>query len=139
MPQLVAQIPWGHNILILKKIKDTSERQWYVSKTTEYGWSCSILGMQIDSGLYKRQGKAVTNFSATMPAIQSDMAQEVLKDPYNFDFLTLGMEAQERYIEQALVDHIQKFLIELGVGFAFVGRQYHLDIGEQDFYDENPS
>lgn len=134
VPQAVAQIPWGHNILILEKVKEPSERRWYVAKTTEHGWSRSILGMQIETGLYKRQGKAITNFSNTLPALQSDMAQEALKDPYNFDFLTLGTEAQERDIEQALVDHIQKFLIELGVGFAFVGRQYHLDVGDQDFY-----
>jgi predicted nuclease of restriction endonuclease-like (RecB) superfamily len=84
--------------------------------------------MQIETGLFKRQGKAITNFSNTLPALQSDLAQEALKDPYNFDFLTLGTEAHERDIEQALVDHIQKFLIELGVGFAFVSRQYHLEV-----------
>lgn len=134
VPQAVAQIPWGHNILILEKVKDPSERKWYVAKTTEHGWSRSILGMQIDTGLYKRQGQAVTNFSRTLPALESDLAQQVLKDPYNFDFLTLDAEAHERDIEKALVDHIQKFLIELGVGFAFVGRQYHLDVGDQDFY-----
>jgi predicted nuclease of restriction endonuclease-like (RecB) superfamily len=128
VPQAVAQIPWGHNILILEKVKEPSERRWYVAKTTEHGWSRSILGMQIETGLFKRQGKAITNFSNTLPALQSDLAQEALKDPYNFDFLTLGTEAHERDIEQALVDHIQKFLIELGVGFAFVSRQYHLEV-----------
>lgn len=130
----VAKIPWGHNIVILDKVKEPEERSWYVSKTLEHGWSRSILEMQIETGLYSRQGHAVTNFSRTLPALQSDLAQQVLKDPYNFDFLTLDTEAHERDIERSLVDHIQKFLIELGVGFAFVGRQYHLDIGEQDFY-----
>lgn len=130
----VAKIPWGHNIVILDKVKDPQERNWYVAKTVEHGWSRSILEIQIESRLYRRQGRAVTNFSKTLPALQSDLAQQVLKDPYNFDFLSLDAEAHERDIERSLVDHIQKFLIELGVGFAFVGRQCHLDIGDQDFY-----
>ncbi len=130
----VAKIPWGHNIVILDKVKEPTERNWYVAKTLEHGWSRAILEMQIETGLFERQGQAVTNFATTLPALQSDLAQQVLKDPYNFDFLTLDSEAHERDIEKSLIEHIQKFLIELGVGFAFVGRQYHLDVGEQDFY-----
>ena len=130
----VAKIPWGHNITILDKVKDAQERSWYVSQTLEHGWSRAILELQIESGLYNRQGRAITNFSRTLPASQSDLARQILKDPYNFEFLSLDAEAHERDIEKSLVEHIQNFLIELGVGFAFVGRQYHLDVGEQDFY-----
>ncbi len=130
----VAKIPWGHNITILDKVKEPQERCWYVAQTLEHGWSRAILELQIESALYHRQGTAVTNFSRTLPASQSDLARQILKDPYNFDFLTLDAEAHERDIEKSLVEHIQRFLIELGVGFAFVGRQYHLDVGEQDFY-----
>ncbi|MBX9942409.1 MAG: PDDEXK nuclease domain-containing protein [Candidatus Obscuribacterales bacterium] len=130
----VAKIPWGHNSIILDKAKDPQERSWYVAKTAEYGWSRSILELQIEQDLYNRQGSAITNFSRTLPSPQSDLANQLLKDPYNFDFLSLDAEAHERDIEKSLVDHIQHFLIELGVGFAFVGRQYHLDIGEQDFF-----
>ncbi len=130
----VAKIPWGHNIIILDKIKDVPERAWYVLRTVEHGWSRNILELQIESGLYHRQGSAVTNFTKTLPAPQSDLARQILKDPYNFDFLTLDSEAHERDIEKSLVDHIQQFLIELGVGFAFVGRQFHLELGDQDFY-----
>ncbi|MBU6455406.1 MAG: DUF1016 family protein [Cyanobacteria bacterium REEB67] len=130
----VAKIPWGHNIMILDKLKRAQERQWYVNQTLEHGWSRAILEYQIESGLHLRQGAAVTNFKSTLPRQQSDLAQQVLKDPYNFDFLSLGAEAQERDIEKSLVDHIQRFLIELGLGFAFVGRQHRLDVGEQDFF-----
>ena len=130
----VAKIPWGHNIVILDKIKVHQERVWYAAQTLEHGWSRSILELQIESNLYHRKGAAVTNFSRTLPSLQSDLAQQILKDPYNFDFLSLDDEAHERDIEKSLVDHIQRFLIELGVGFAFVGRQYHLDVGGQDFY-----
>lgn len=130
----VAKIPWGHNIVIIDKVKDPQERAWYVGKTLENGWSRSILKMQIDTELYNRQGHAITNFSKTLPTLQSDLAQQVLKDPYNFDFLTLDEQAHERDIEKSLVKHIEKFLLELGVGFAFVGKQYHMDIGEKDFY-----
>ena len=130
----MAKIPWGHNIIILDKIKDAPERAWYVQRTVEHGWSRNILEIQIESDLYRRHGSAVTNFTKTLPAPQSDLARQILKDPYNFDFLTLDSEAHERDIEKSLVDHIQQFLIELGVGFAFVGRQFHLELGEQDFY-----
>lgn len=132
--QAAAQIPWFHNCVILDKVKAFKERLWYIDRTVEHGWSRNILEIQIESDLYRRHGSAVTNFTKTLPAPQSDLARQILKDPYNFDFLTLDSEAHERDIEKSLVDHIQQFLIELGVGFAFVGRQFHLDLGEQDFY-----
>jgi predicted nuclease of restriction endonuclease-like (RecB) superfamily len=132
--QLAAQIPWFHNCILLDKVKDVQERLWYVQATTEHGWSRSILEHQIESNLYQRQGKATTNFDRTLPQPQSDLARQLLKDPYNFDFLSLGKEAQERDLERALVDRMRNFLLELGLGFAFVGSQYHLEVGEQDFY-----
>jgi len=132
--QVVAQIPWGHNVRILDLIKDPTERLWYAQQTIQYGWSRNILVHQIESGLYRRQGKATTNFDRTLPQPQSELAQQLLKDPYNFDFLSLGKDALERDLERALIDHIRDFLLELGVGFAFVGSQYHLEVGGQDFY-----
>lgn len=132
--QLVGQIPWGHNIRILDAVKDARARLWYVQKTIENGWSRNILSLQIQNQLYNRQGKAITNFNATLQSPQSDLARETLKDPYVFDFLTLGESAQERAVEKELIKHITKFLLELGVGFAFVGEQYPLKVGEEDFY-----
>lgn len=132
--QVVAQIPWGHNVRLLDLIKDSTERLWYAQQTIQYGWSRNILVHQIESGLYRRQGKATTNFDRTLPKPQSELAQQLLKDPYNFDFLSLGKDALERDLERALIDHIRDFLLELGVGFAFVGSQYHLEVGGQDFY-----
>jgi predicted nuclease of restriction endonuclease-like (RecB) superfamily len=134
VPQVVAQIPWGHNVILLEKIKDSTERAWYAACTTQHGWSRAILTLQIESGLYFRQGSAITNFEHALPSPQSDLAREALKDPYKFDFLTLGREAHERDLEGGLLIHIRSFLLELGVGFAFIGSQYHLDIGGQDFY-----
>jgi predicted nuclease of restriction endonuclease-like (RecB) superfamily len=132
--QLAAQMPWFHNCVLLDKVKDAAERQWYIRKTIEHGWSRNVLVHQIESGLYHRQGKAQTNFERTLPAPQSELAQQLLKDPYNFDFLTLGEDARERDLERGLLDHIRSFLLELGVGFAFVGSQHHLEVGGQDFY-----
>ncbi len=132
--QVAAQIPWFHNCLLLDKVADHQEREWYARQTIEHGWSRSILALQIETGLYRRQGKALTNFGRTLPSPQSDLAQQVLKDPYNFDFLGLGQEASERDVEQTLVLFVRKFLMELGVGFAFVGQQYHIEVGDQDFY-----
>ena len=109
-------------------------RVWYIQKTIEHGWSRSVLGHQIESNLYQRQGKAINNFEATLPKPQSDLAGQILKDPYNFDFLTLGDDAHERELERGLLEHIRAFLLELGVGFAFVGSQYHLEVGGDDFY-----
>jgi len=132
--QLVAQIPWGHNIALMEKIETKEERIWYIKKTIENSWSRNVLTTWIESRLYDRQGKAITNFSTTLPAIQSDLANQTLKDPYCFDFLTLRERFDERELEDGLLDHIQRFLLELGSGFSFVGRQIHLDIGDQDFY-----
>ena len=132
--QLVGQLPWGHNLVILSRVKNSQKREWYLIKAIENGWSRNILAMQIETKLYERQGKAVTNFHQRLPAPQSDLAQASLKDPYLFDFLGLGQEAQERAIETALIDHITSFLIELGSGFAYVGRQVHLEVGGDDFY-----
>src|SRR6185369_11382654 len=131
--QAVAQIPWGHNVRLLDLIKAPAERLWYVDQTIKHGWSRNVLVLQIESGLYLRQGKAVTNFQATLPAPQSDLAQQLLKDPYNFDFLTLTQDARERDLEQGLLDHLRRFFIELGVGFAFVGSQVPLEVGGEDF------
>ncbi len=132
--QPVSQIPWGHNIVLFQKIKDTTERLWYAQQTVENGWSRAILTYQIESHLYQRQGKAITNFRQTLPALQSDLAQQIIKDPYNFDFLTLGKDAQERDMERGLLEHLRQFLLEMGSGFAFLGSQYHLEIGGEDFY-----
>lgn len=131
--QVVAQIPWGHNVRILDAVKDLAEREWYIRQTIQHGWSRDVLVHQISSGLYHRQGKAITNFDR-IPLPQSELAQELLKDPYTFDFLSLGEDALERDLERALIDHIREFLLELGVGFAFVGSQYHIEVGGQDFY-----
>lgn len=125
--RVVAQIPWGHNLEILTKVKSLEEREWYARADIEYGWSRPVLVHQIESGLYHRQGKAITNFDKLLPAPQSELAQQTLKDPYMFDFLGIGKEAHERDIENALVEHITRFLLELGAGFAFVGRQVHLE------------
>ncbi len=131
--QPAAQIPWFHNCVLLDKVKDNAERKWYIHQTIQQGWSRNVLVHQIESGLYHRQGKSVTNFERTLPKPQSELAQQIIKDPYNFDFLSLREAAQERDLEKALINHIRDFL-ELGVGFAFVGSQYHLEIGGQDFY-----
>lgn len=132
--QVVAQIPWGHNVRILDAASGPAEREWYARQTIEHGWSRNVLLHQIESGLYGRQGKAVTNFERTLPAPQSELARQLLKDPYAFDFLTLGEDALERNLERGLLNHIRQFLLELGVGFAFVGSQHHLEVGGQDFY-----
>jgi predicted nuclease of restriction endonuclease-like (RecB) superfamily len=131
--QAAAQLPWFHNCIILDKIKDRAERLWYIQAAIEHGWSRNVLAIQIEAGLYGRQGKAITNFTKALPTPQSDLAQQLLKDPYNFDFLTLSKDADEREVEIGLVAHIQKFLLELGTGFAFVGRQYPLEIAGDDY------
>ncbi len=132
--QAAAQIPWFHNVVLLEKIKDSAERLWYVQQTIEHGWSRNVLMHQIESNLCQRQGKAITNFQRTLPAPQSDLARSLLKDPYVFDFLTLGPEAQERDLERALLNHLRDFLLEMGKGFAFVGSQYRLVVGGDEFY-----
>ncbi|MEZ2277209.1 MAG: PDDEXK nuclease domain-containing protein [Microcoleus anatoxicus] len=132
--EVLAQITWYHNIALMEKLKSSEERLWYARQTIEQGWSRNVLVHQIESGLYRRQGKADTNFSRTLPNPQSELAQQLLKDPYNFDFISLSQEAQERELEKALIDRIRDFLLELGVGFAFVGSQYHLEVEGEDFY-----
>lgn len=134
LPQSVAAIPWGHNIDLVEKIKDPDLRLWYARQTVENGWSRAMLTHWIESDLHKRQGKAITNFKAVLPAPQSDLAAEVVRDPYNFDFLTLRADAAERDLERGLLDHIRKFLLELGAGFAFVGQQVPLVVDGEDFY-----
>ena len=134
LQQPVAEIPWGHNIVLIEKLKDSAQRLWYAQQTVANGWSRSMLLHWIESDLYSRQGKAVTNFKTTLPTPQSDLAGELVKDPYNFDFLTLRQDAAERELEQGLLDHIRKFLLELGAGFAFVGQQLHLEVEGEDFY-----
>lgn len=133
-PRAVAKLPWAHNVLLLEKCKNPKARDWYAEAAVEYGWSRDVLVHQIESELHKRQGKALTNFKRTLPPSQSDLAEQIIKDPYTFDFLTSAGDAREREIERGMVDHIQRFLLEMGVGFAFVGRQVHLDVGDQDFY-----
>ena len=132
--EALAQITWYHNLALLEKCSDPETRLWYAAKAAENGWSRNILVMQIESGLHKREGKAINNFDLALPPSDSDMAAQVFKDPYLFDFLGTADTRREREVEQALVDHIQKFLLELGAGFAFVGRQVLLEVGDQDFY-----
>jgi predicted nuclease of restriction endonuclease-like (RecB) superfamily len=134
LPAPVSELPWGHNRLLLTKLDTPSVRLWYARKVLEHGWSRAMLTHHIESHLHKREGKAVTNFQRTLPPAQSDLAEQTLKDPYNFDFLMLGNDARERDLEQGLLAHIQNFLLELGVGFAFVGRQYSMEISGQDYY-----
>lgn len=129
----VAQLPWRHNIALLEKLTAPQQRLWYAQQALEHGWSRDILVMQIESALYQRQGGAITNFEQTLPKPQSDLARQLLKDPYHFDFLTLGKEAQERDLERGLVDHIRNFLLELGTGFSFVGSQYPIEISGQEY------
>ncbi len=132
--QLVGQIPWGQNVLIITKSKDINEALFYVSKTLENNWSRSVLAHQIESNFFGRQGNALTNFKATLDGPLSELAIETLKDPYKLDFLTLEERAIEKDIEDQLVKHITSFLLELGAGFSFVGRQVPLEIDGHDFY-----
>jgi predicted nuclease of restriction endonuclease-like (RecB) superfamily len=132
--QIVARLPWGHAIKLVESVKSPEQRIWYARQAAEYGWSRNVLAHQIDSDLFARQGKALTNFGRTLPAPQSDLAQELIKDPYSFDFLSLGPEITERELEQGLLEHLRSLILELGKGFAFVGSQYHLEVGDQDYY-----
>ena len=134
--QVVAQIPWGHNIILMDKVSNPDERVWYIQKAIENSWSRNVLVHQIESGLYKRQVSAekVSNFEHRLPSTQSELAVQTMKDPYVFDFIPFREDMLERDIEQALVRDITKLLLELGTGFAFVGNQYHLNVGGDDFY-----
>ena len=130
----LAQLPWYHHLALLDKLDSPTDRLWYAAKAVEHGWSRNVLALQIQAGLHQRQGKAVTNFKKTLPPSQSDLAQGITKDPYLFDFLTLRDDINERAVEEGLVGQVEKFLLELGAGFALVGRQVHLEVGNQDFY-----
>ena len=133
-PETLLSIPWRHNSVLVEKLKKHEERMWYAQKTIEHGWSRSVLEIMIGNSLHSRQGKAITNFKAVMPSPQSDLAQQTTKDPYLFDFIALSDDVMEKDIENQLTEHIQKFLMELGQGFAFVGRQYPIKAGKKDLY-----
>jgi len=131
---IIKSIPWGHHALLMQKIKDKSLRFWYMDQILQNGWSRNTLGLMIESEIHERQGSSTTNFSFTLPDLQSDLARQSLKDPYIFDFLTLSEPFSERELETELIKYLEKFLLELGTGFSFVGRQYHLAISDKDFY-----
>lgn len=130
----IMSIPWGHNLAILAKCKQHNAALYYAQATQTFGWSRSVLVHQIESGLWQREGKAITNFEQTLPALQSDLASQILKDPYKFDFLSLTKEHTERELESDLIAHITQFLLELGAGFAYIGRQVPLQVGEREFF-----
>lgn len=132
--QLAGQLPWYHNVVIFTKLKDPALREWYIRACIEHGWSRAVLEAQIETRLHERSGRAITNFSRTLPGTQFELAQQILKDPYNFDFLTLHDAAVERDLHRGLLEHMKSFMLELGVGFAFVGSDYHLVVGGEDFY-----
>jgi len=132
--QAADQLPWGHNIVLMTRVRDMAERAWYAREAVQNGWSRNVLELQIKSKLSNRQGKALTNFKEKLPLLQSELAHQTLKDPYIFDFLSISREAHERDVEKELVKHITKFLLELGTGFSFVGQQYHLPVKEEDYY-----
>ena len=131
---VLAQLPWYHQLALLDKLRSEDERRWYAAKAIEHNWSRNVLVIQIETRLHERSGKAVTNFDERLPAPHSDLARESLKDPYRLDFLGVGQEADERAIESAIVQHITRFLLELGAGFAYVGRQVHIEVGGDDFF-----
>jgi len=131
---VLGQLPWYHQIALLDKIKTQNEREWYAKAAIEHGWSRNVLVHQIETELHKRQGAALTNFNKTLPAAQADIAQQLIKDPCILNFMTLDADAKEHDLENALVAHVQKFMLELGKGFAFIGRQHHLEAGDQDYY-----
>ena len=136
LPQVVGEIPWGHNIVLFEKIKDPSERSWYAGQIVENGWSRAVLVHQIESHLYERQrgGRKLTNFEQTLPPPQSDLARELIKDPYHLGFLAVDDQIREKTLQKSLVSRLKDLLVELGAGFAFVGSEYHLEVGGQDFY-----
>lgn len=131
-----AKLPWSHNLVLIEKLPDMDQRLWYAQKAIEHGWSVVVLEHKIASSLIARQGKAPTNFDKTLVQPQSDLAHQLLKDPYSFDFLMLTDDAKERELELALVANLRDFLLELGAGFAFVGRQHHLEVAGDDFYTD---
>ncbi len=132
--EVLAQLPWYHQLALLDKLTTEADRRWYVAKAMEHNWSRNVLVIQIETRLRERSGQAITNFAERLPAPLSDLARESLKDPYRLDFLGLGEESQERALEGAIIQHITRFLLELGAGFAFVGRQVHIEVGGDDFF-----
>ncbi len=132
--QLVAQIPWGHNLVIISKIKNAEEALFYIQKNLQNNWSRAVLTHEIESALYHRAGKAITNIQAALPAPHSDLARQTLKDPYCFDFLMLREKHDEQELENALIEHITRFLLELGAGFSYLGRQYRLEVAGDEFF-----
>jgi predicted nuclease of restriction endonuclease-like (RecB) superfamily len=131
--EVLAQFTWYHNLALLEKTKSPEERFWYAQQTIVNGWSRNVLVLQIESGLFQRMGGAVTNFDRVLPKNQSDLARQLMKDPYYFEFLDLGHEAEERALERGLIDHIRDFLLELGMGFAFLGSQYPIAVSNKDY------
>ncbi|MCA3147564.1 MAG: DUF1016 family protein [Burkholderiales bacterium] len=131
---LMQSLPWGHHVELMAKVKDLPTRHWYMQAAVSNGWSRNVLLMQIESAAHQRLGKLISNFALRLPEPDSDLVQQTMKDPYLFDFLTLQKDFHERELETGLMTHLEHFLLELGQGFAFVGRQYHLDIGDRDFY-----
>lgn len=134
LQQLIAKLPWGHNVRVLDRVKDRSTREWYLRAALEHGWSQNVLVHMISTKLHAREGRALTNFQRTLPPPGSEMAEQVLRDPYNFDFLTLADPLAERTLEKGLLTHLRDLLLELGRGFAFVGSQVPLVVGERSFY-----
>jgi predicted nuclease of restriction endonuclease-like (RecB) superfamily len=132
--QAAAQLPWFHNCVLLDKLKESSERLWYTEQVIENGWSRNVLVHQVESGLYHRQGKAISNFKKTLPAHDSDLAHQLLKDPYDFEFLGIDHQAKERDLQKALLLNIRSFLLEMGEGFSYLGDNYRLSVGGEDFY-----
>lgn len=132
--QLVAKLPWGHNVALINKLDNTEERFWYAEQTIENGWSRNVLVHHIESGLYHRQGKAISNFKRTLPHSNSDLAHQILKDPYDFEFLGISQQAKELELQKSLLLNIRSFLLELGDGFAYMGDNYRLQVGGEDFY-----
>ena len=137
LPEMVVnycvKLPWRHIVLVLQKVKDTKEAEFYFIETLKNNWSRNVLGIQIEAKLYERQGKVISNFENVLPLFEADLLKETLKNPYNFDFLTLGKNALEREIENGLISNMSKFLIELGKGFAFLGQQYKLEVGAKEY------
>jgi predicted nuclease of restriction endonuclease-like (RecB) superfamily len=134
LQQAAGELPWYHHVILMERVKTPESRFFYIQHAVEYGWSRAIMIHQIETNLHNRQGKAVTNFKEKLPSPTSDLANQTLKDPYVFDFLSIGKDAHERELEKGLVAHIEKFLLELGAGFSFVGRQYHLAVSRKDYY-----
>jgi predicted nuclease of restriction endonuclease-like (RecB) superfamily len=132
--QVVGQLPWGHNIIIFTKLKDPALREWYIRACIEYGWSRAVLEAQIETRLHERKGRALTNFTASLPAPQSELAQQLMKDPYALEFIAAHEALREHELHKRLLERLRDFMLELGAGFAFVGSQYPIEVGGEEFY-----